>query len=138
MKQSGYTGISYPFRINNRGGCAMSTTDTSTPTHIAESIQQILNTDFLERPMEGADIYTSVSSLLFEPNDEALQSVIRSRIISDLERLEDRIECDEGDISFATETEEGVDYLYVNITYKIIKYDTYYTSKIKVGEVDNE
>ena len=61
MKQSGYTGISYPFRINNRGGCAMSTTDTNTPTHIAESIQQILNTDFLERPMEGADIYTSVS-----------------------------------------------------------------------------
>ena len=76
--------------------------------------------------------------MLFEPNDEALQSVIRSRIISDLERLEDRIECDEGDISFVTETEEGVNYLYVNITYKIIKYDTYYTSKIKVGEIDNE
>ena len=41
MPQSGYTGISYPFRINNRGGCVMSTTSRNDPTHIAESIQQI-------------------------------------------------------------------------------------------------
>lgn len=138
MPQSGYTGISYPFRISNRGGCVMSTTSSTDPTHIAESIQQIFSTNYLERPME-ADVYTTVTSLLFEPNDETLQQVLKSRIVDDLERLEERIECDdEDDIEFVVETEDGIEYLYAYITYKIIKYNTYYTSKIKVGEVGNE
>ena len=137
MPQSGYTGISYPFRISNRGGCVMSTTSRNDPTHIAESIQQIFNTNYLERPME-AEIYTTVTALLFEPNDIALQQVLKSRIVNDLERLEDRIECNEDDIDFEVEVEDDVEYLYANITYKITKYNTYYTSKIKVGEVSNE
>ena len=137
MPQSGFTGISYPFRISNRGGCVMSTTSRTDPTHIAESIQQIFNTNFLERPMESA-IYTSVTTLLFEPNDIALQQVLKSRIASDLERLEPRIECEEDKIEFVVELEDDVEFLYANITYKIIKYNTYYTSKIKVGEINNE
>lgn len=137
MPQSGYTGISYPFRISNRGGCVTSTTSATDPTHIAESIRQIFITNYLERPME-ADVYTSVSSLLFEPNDETLQEVLKSRIVDDLERLEERIECEESGIDFEVEVEDDVEYLYANITYKIIKYNTYYTSKIKVGEVSNE
>ena len=137
MPQSGFKGISYPFRISNRGGVVMSTTSKNDPTHIAESIQQIFNTDFLERPME-AEIYSSVTSLLFEPNDVALQQVLKSRIVSDLERLEERIECDEDSVEFEVETEDDVEYLYAYITYKIIKYNTYYTSKIKVGEVSHE
>lgn len=137
MPRSGYTGISYPFRISNRGGVVMSTTSKTDPTHIAESIQQIFNTDFLERPME-AEVYTTVTSLLFEPNDETLQQVLKSRIVDDLTRLEERIECDEDGVEFEVKVENDVEYLYANITYKIIKYDTYYTSKIKVGEVGNE
>ncbi len=137
MPQSGFKGISYPFRISNRGGVVMSTTSKNDPTHIAESIQQIFNTNFLERPME-ADIYSNVTSLLFEPNDVALQQVLKSRIVSDLERLEERIECDEDSVEFEVEIEDDVEYLYAYITYKIIKYNTYYTSKIKVGEVSNE
>ena len=137
MPQSGYTGISYPFRISNRGGCTMSTTSRNDPTHIAESIQQIFNTNFLERPMES-EIYTTLTPLLFEPNDISLQQVLKSRMVADLERLEERIECKESDIEFEVETEEDVEYLYANITYKIIKYNTYYTSKIKVGEVSHE
>ena len=137
MPQSGYTGISYPFRISNRGGCVMSTTSRYDPTHIAESIQQIFNTDFLERPMES-DIYTTVTSLLFEPNDLTLQQVLKSRIVDDLERLEERVECDEDGIEFEVEIENNVEFLYVYITYNIIKYNTYYTSKIKVGEISNE
>lgn len=137
MPQSGFTGISYPFRISNRGGCVMSTTSRTDPTHIAESIQQIFNTNFLERPMES-EIYTSVTALLYEPNDIALQQVLKTRIVDDLERLEERIECDEEGIEFEVEVEEDVEYLYVYITYKIIKYNTYYTSKVKVGEVSNE
>ena len=137
MPQSGFKGISYPFRISNRGGVVMSTTSKNDPTHIAESIQQIFNTNFLERPME-AEIYSNVTSLLFEPNDIALQQVLKSRIVSDLERLEERIECDEDSVEFEVETEDDVEYLYAYITYKIIKYNTYYTSKIKVGEVSHE
>ena len=137
MPQSGFKGISYPFRISNRGGVVMSTTSKNDPTHIAESIQQIFNTNFLERPME-AEIYSSVTSLLFEPNDVALQQVLKSRIVSDLERLEERIECDEDSVEFEVEIEDDVEYLYAYITYKIIKYNTYYTSKIKVGEISHE
>lgn len=137
MPQSGFTGISYPFRVSNRGGVVMSTTSRTDHTHIAESIQQIFNTNFLERPMES-EIYTSVTALLFEPNDIALQQVLKSRIVDDLDRLEQRIECDEDGIEFEVEVEDEVEYLYANITYRIIKYNTYYTSKIKVGEVGNE
>ena len=112
MPQSGFTGISYPFRISNRGGVVMSTTSRTDPTHIAESIQQIFNTNYLERPME-ADIYTTVTSLLFEPNDLTLQQVLKTRIVSDLERLEERVECDEEGIDFKVEVDDsGVEYLY--------------------------
>lgn len=137
MSQSGFTGISYPFRISNRGGVVMSTTSKTDPTHLAESIQQILNTEFLERPMES-QIYTTVTPLLFEPNDVSLQQILRSRIVDDVSRLEERVECDEDDITFEVVSENGVEYLYASITYKIIRYNTYYTSKIKVGEVSNE
>lgn len=137
MPQSGYTGISYPFRVSNRGGCVMSTTSRTDPTHIAESIQQIFNTSYLERPME-AEVYTTVTALLFEPNDIALQQVLKTRIVDDLERLEERIECDEEGIEFEVEVEDDVEFLYANITYKIIKYNTFFTSKIKVGEVSHE
>ena len=137
MPQSGFTGISYPFRINNRGGVSMSTTSATDPTHIAESIRQIFNTSFLERPMES-DIYTTVTSLLFEPNDEALQAVLKSRMVDDLERLEERVTCSEDDIEFTIEIEDDVEFLYANLTYTIIKYNTSYTSKVKVGEINHE
>lgn len=139
MPRSGFTGISYPFRVNNRGGVTMSTTSETDPTHIAESIQQIFSTDFLERPMEGGEIYTTVTSLLFEPNDISLQQVLKARIADDIERLEERVECEEDDINFVVEVDDnGVEYLYAEITYMITKYNTYYTSKIKVGEIANE
>ena len=138
MPQSGFTGISYPFRVSNRGGVVMSTTSKNDPTHIAESIQQIFITNFLERPMES-DIYTSVTSLLFEPNDISLQQVLKSRIVADLERLETRVKCLEDNIEFEVETDDnGIEYLYAYITYNITRYNTYYTSKIKVGEINNE
>lgn len=137
MPQAGFTGISYPFRISNRGGCVMSTTSKTDPTHIAESIQQIFNTGYLERPMES-DIYTTVTALLFEPNDESLKQVLRTRIVDDLERLEERVECDSDDIDFIVEIEDDIEYLYAYITYKVIGYNTYYTSKIKVGEITHE
>lgn len=140
MAQSGFTGISYPFRVTSRGGCAMSTTSKIDPTHIEESIRQIFGTNHLERPMEGGDIYTTATMLLFEPNDDSLKQVLKKRMVEDLERLEQRIECGEDDIEFIVDTDnsDGTEYLYASITYKIIKYNTFFTSKIKVGEVIHE
>lgn len=134
MPRSGYTGISFPFRISNRGGVVMSTTSANDSTHIDESIKQIFATNFLERPME-AEIYTTITSLLFEPNDFTLQQILKERMVDDLTRLEERIECDSDDIEFTVETEGDIEYLYAMITYKVIRYNTFYTSKIKVGEI---
>lgn len=138
MPRSGYTGISYPFRINSRGGVAMSTTDISDPTHIIESIRQIFGTNILERPMEEG-FYSTVAPLVFSYNDTPLQNILRLRIVEDLQRLEDRIEVGENDIEFSIEVdEEGIEYLYALITFRVIKYNTYYTAKIKVGDLNNE
>lgn len=139
MSEVGYKGISYPFRVGSKGGVVMSTTSKSDATHISESIQQILNTDFLERPMES-DVYTTVTSLLFEPNDVSLQRVLAMRIVDDLTRLDDRIELEQDGVSFEVQTDsDGIDYLYANINYTVVKYSTsLYTTKVKVGEVINE
>ena len=81
-----------------------------------------------------ADIYSNIESLLFEPNNVALQNVLALRIEEALS-LDDRIECNRDDIEFITETTNGVEYLYANITYKVVKYNTTYTSKVKVGQL---
>lgn len=137
MPSSGFKGISFPFRVSSQGGIVTSTTSMTDPTHIAESIKQIFGTNFLERPME-ADIYSTVDAILFEPNDVSLQQVLRARMVADLERLEQRIEVAEDDIEFFVESESSGEFLYATISYKIIKYQTYYTTTLKVGEVSNE
>lgn len=138
MAQLGYTGISYPFRIGNQGGVVMSTTSRYESTHIDEGIQQILNTMFLERPMEP-DVYSSITDLLFEPEDEVLQGVLKLRISEDIRRLDDRVECKPDNITFSIEDEDGVEFLFAHVTYTIMKYSTQeYTAKIKVGEMINE
>lgn len=138
MATSGFTGISYPFRVNSRGGCSMSSTSATDASHITESLTQIFGTNFLERPMEGGEVYTTVATLLFEPNNIALQQVLKNRMAQDIARLEPRVQCSEDDISFAIETENGIDFLYAHITFKVIKYNTTFTEKIKVGELSHE
>lgn len=138
MPQSGFTGISYPFRVSNRGGVVVTSTSATDPTHIAESLAQIFKTSFLERPMES-EIYSNISRLIFEPNDKALQELIRSEIIDDIERLEERVSVEGGGIDFSVETDDkGIDSLFVTITYKVLRYNTTYTSKIKIGGVPVE
>lgn len=134
----GYSGISYPFRINGVGSVSISGTSSTDPSHIAESIEQIFKTQFLERPMEGGDIYTTFSSFLFEVNDISLQQLLKSRMVDDLERLENRISLSEDDIDFDVEVDDnGANILYINITYIILRYNTRYTSRIKMGELKN-
>lgn len=132
MPVLGYTGISYPFRINGRGGVTTSTTNKLAVPHIEESIKQILGTQFLERVME-ADIYSEVDASLFEPNDESLQQVIKNQIVSALEILNDKIELTEDDIEL-TVSDSG-ESLIASINFKVIKYQEYYATVVKVGDL---
>ena len=134
MPNSGFTGISYPFRISSQGGVTISTTSLHDVSHINESIQQILGTNHLERVME-AEIYSDVQTSLFEPNDVSLQQVIKSQICEAIRRLEKRVELEENDIQLTVETTQEGEFLFAEITYKVIKYQTYYTTKVKVGEI---
>ena len=134
MPNSGFTGISYPFRISSQGGVTISTTSLHDVSHINESIQQMLGTNHLERVME-AEIYSNVQTSLFEPNDVSLQQVIKSQICEAIRRLEKRVELEENDIQLTVETTQEGEFLFAEITYKVIKYQTYYTTKVKVGEI---
>lgn len=138
MIDIGYNGISYPFRINSKGGVAMSKTSRSDSSHIRESIEQVFKTNFLERPMEGGDIYTSVSMLLFEPNNMALQSVLRARIVDDLTRLDDRIEIQDEGVVFTVRESDISNEVYIQLTYRIKKFNTYYTSEIRIGDINEQ
>ena len=136
MSSSGFTGIGYPFRLNSQGGVVTTTTSKNDSSHIDDSIRQILSTNELERPME-TEIYSNIDQVLFEPNDDGVQAILRSIIVEDLERLEDRISVSEENIDFVVEEENGIEYLYVIITYTILKYNADFTSQFKLGEVQS-
>lgn len=136
MATSGFTGLSYPFRVSSQGGAVLTTTDSDDSSHIDESIRQILGTSELERPME-LDIYSNLDSTLFEPNDEALHAIIKSIIVEDLTDLEDRISVEEDNIEITTDLDEnGVECLFATITYTILKWNTETTTTFNLGEVN--
>lgn len=129
--QTGFRGISFPFRINGKGGVAMSSTSILDVPHIIEAIEQILLTRPRERRME----YHFKSDLdidIFESNDSSSRCLIEHQIREALSTLEDRIEVTSVDI---TSKENKV---YADITFKVLMYNTTYSSKIKVGEKLNE
>ena len=132
MAERSYTGVSFPFRIGVRGGVATSTTSTREVPHIIESMNQILRTFRYERTMEF-HVYSEIDTDIFEPNDTSTHTLLEYQIKDALTRLEPRIEVKKIEI-------EGVDNLiYATITFKAIPYDTYHTTRLKVGDtnVDN-
>lgn len=136
MVKSGYTGISFPFRVSPRGRVVMSTTGPSDPTHIVESLEQIFGTNWLERVMEP-EVYSDLAVSIFEPNDASLESVVRSRVLEAVERLEDRVEVSGDGITFDVEVDQstGVSSLMMTLTFIITKYETEYTKTFNLGEV---
>lgn len=134
MANSGYKGISFPFRISSQGGVVMSSTSYNNPAHIEESIKQILGTGYLERVMQP-EVYSDVYSSLFEPDDSSLINLVRTQILEEIERLEPRVSLDINDIDLYSKEEQGVTTLYVELTYKIISYETTFTTNVEVGEI---
>ena len=126
--RGGYTGISFPFRIGNKGGVVLSTTDRYSVPHIEESIQQILGTRLGERVMEygfGSDLDTQV----FEPNDPVTHNLIKYQIVEALDRFEPRIKVRDEDIEIFAKDER----VYAMINYTVVKYMADYTTIIEIG-----
>ena len=131
MGKSGYTGLSFPFRLNNRGGIAMSTTTVTAPDHINESIAQIILTQLKERPMElavGSDVHRAI----FSPNDPVTHSVLRYNIVDALTRLEPRIAVTEDNIYIV----DFENVIYVQLNYVVKEYGTTYSQIFTIGGVN--
>ena len=129
MLKSGFKGLSFPFRVSGTGGVEMSTTSVSDISHITEAIEQILLTRPRERKMEY-HFKSDLDTLIFEPNDESLKSLMVYHVEEALKELEDRIDVSDVDIISEDNT------IYVIITFRVLVYDTVYTKKIKVGDVN--
>ena len=129
MLKSGFKGLSFPFRVSGTGGVEMSTTSVSDISHITEAIEQILLTRPRERKMEY-HFKSDLDTLIFEPNDESLKSLMVYHVEEALKELEDRIDVSDVDII----SEDNI--IYVIVTFRVLVYDTVYTKKIKVGDVN--
>jgi uncharacterized protein len=122
---AGYTGISFPFRIGNKGRVVMSTTTDIEIPHIIESIRQILLTRKGERvnqPEFGANLY----QLIFENIDETLISVLAYKVKEALDLWEPRIEVRD---VFITEFDGGIE---VTIDFVVIRTQLPVTSTISI------
>lgn len=127
--QTGFTGISFPFRVNSKGGIAMSTTNISDVPHIVEAIEQILQTRPNERCMEY-QFKSDLDTDIFEPNDVSAHRLIEYQIRQALGVLEDRIEIVNVEVTFDN------NFIMANMTFRVLKYNTQYTKSIKVGDLD--
>lgn len=130
----GYTGLSFPMRLNNKGGLKMSTTSPTDFSHIEESVNQILNTSIGERIVE---LYfgSRISTHVFDPTDESSYSLIKHEIVEALEKFEPRVEVTTTDIDLTDTLDEitGKNFLHVTIHYNVIKYNRSGTVEVKIG-----
>ena len=125
----GFKGISFPFRIGVKGGVVMSDTTAFDISHITEGIEQLLRTRKGERGMEpqiGCDLSTHV----FEPNDKSLHNLIAFEITEELNK-DGKIEVISVDIS------SNDSFIYADITFKVLSFDTIYSHRVMIGGVNN-
>ena len=95
-------GISFPFRLGNKGGIVMSEANLQDSEHIEESIEQILCTCLGERVMNyefGSELDTDI----FKAQDSSLYSLLRYQIMDALRKHEPRINVDEQNITILQE-----------------------------------
>lgn len=132
MGNTSLTGISFPFRVSGSGGIAMSTTSTTNISHIIEKIRIVLTTYIGDRTME-AGWCSQVDTLVFKDNDTSTHTLLEYHVENALRQLNTLISI----VSVKAHGEDG--YMYVDIVFKLIKYDRVYTvNNVKVGELLNE
>lgn len=125
---TGYNGISFPFRIGNKGGVVMSSTSLLEVPHIVESIAQILGTHFGERVME-LDFGSGIDTQIFEPNDTTTHNLIKYEILQALKKWEPRVEVKQEDITVFQQDEK----IYARIEFVVISYQTKHTAVVELG-----
>lgn len=110
-------GISFPFRIGNKGGIVMSNANLQDVEHIEESIEQILCTCIGERVMNyefGSELDTDI----FKTQDSSLYSLVRYQILEALRKHEPRINVDEQNITIS----QSKEFVSVEIKYTLVDY----------------
>ena len=128
MAETGFTGISFPFRIGVKGGVVTSTTSIMDVQHIIEAMEQILMTRPMERCMEY-HFKSEIDYDIFEPNDASCRTLIAYQVEEALRELEDRIEV----ISVDVESRDST--IIAIINFKVLKYNTVHVAKVKVGDL---
>lgn len=109
----------------------MSSTSVSDVQHIVEAMEQIILTKPRERRMEY-HFKSELDTEIFEPNDSSSRCLIEHQIKEALSSLEDRIEI----ISVNVYSENNK--VCADVTFRVLIYNTTYSSKVKVGEELNE
>ena len=119
-------GISFPFRVGNKGGIVMSGVDNISAPHLEESIEQILLTYKGERVMEyhfGSELDTDI----FEPNESVTHNLISYQIKEALKKYEPRIT-----VESVTLTEED-NKVYAEIVYTVNEYNSTHSFTTRLG-----
>lgn len=132
MNNNGFTGVSFPFRLNARGGIKMSTTSPVDFSHIEESIHQILRTNIGERIME-LQFGSMLSTHIFDTSDDSSSSLIKYEIVEALHQYEPRIEISTEDIEIVPDSSTEENKLYITIQYKVIKYNKDSITNVIIG-----
>lgn len=120
MGKQGYTGMSFPFRFDGRGGVAKSTTSHSDFSHIKEGIIQVLGTNLGERVMEinfGSEVYKAQFDNIY---DEITCSELEYYVRDAIQIWDNRVEVKKVTIT-PIDTEEFSG-LQVDIDLKAVKY----------------
>lgn len=117
---SNFKGISFPFRINGRGGVTTSELAYNDLTRIKESIYQILLTYPGERVMEP-EFGCRLRDFIFENmGDATINTMIKFEIERAITRWEPRVQINEIVISSL----EGEGKLYIDLFITVIQYQT--------------
>jgi phage baseplate assembly protein W len=136
MAQSGYKGISFPFRFNKKGGVTTSTTSKEDVSHIIESVKQIIQTAFKSRvmmPYFGCELNT----IAFQNISDTNIGEITLYITEAINNWDDRVEVE--NVSLTTEAQDdGTEQNIVDITINVQKYLQNYNFQVPIqlgGEV---
>lgn len=114
-----YTGISFPIRLNSKGGMMLSSLNNNSVAHIEEAMLQILLTYKMERTME-THFHSDIDSFVFSTIDETEETLLKHFILEAL-KLEPRVTVSREDIKVV---DAGENTLKVNISYRLEEFGT--------------